>query len=206
MLWYHWIALGSAGICLASCFLHGIRLIRNGKPQDFSEQRGPLRESIIYSFTGAMSPLKKESAFLHLPTYTAGIIYHLGTFASIPVFFLMVSGVYPGAMLQNILVPLFILTGLCGLGILIKRLWLKKLAKLSNPDDYISNLLVTGAHLITAITLANLYFLPWYFLLYSLLLLYIPLGKLKHTVYFFAARYHLGHFYGWRGTWPPKHS
>jgi hypothetical protein len=34
-------------------------------------------------------------------------------------------------------------------------------------------------------------------------MLYIPAGKLRHTVYFFAARYHLGYFFGWRGVWPP---
>ena len=45
--------------------------------------------------------------------------------------------------------------------------------------------------------------LPSYYLTYSLLMLYIPIGKLRHTVYFFAARYHLGYFFGWRGVWPP---
>jgi hypothetical protein len=43
----------------------------------------------------------------------------------------------------------------------------------------------------------------FYYLTYSLLMLYIPIGKLRHTVYFFAARYHLGYFFGWRGVWPP---
>ena len=31
----------------------------------------------------------------------------------------------------------------------------------------------------------------------------MTVGKLKHVVYFFAARYHLGFFYGWRNVWPP---
>jgi hypothetical protein len=30
----------------------------------------------------------------------------------------------------------------------------------------------------------------------------MPLGKLRHVVYYFAARYHLGFFYGWRNVWP----
>ena len=32
----------------------------------------------------------------------------------------------------------------------------------------------------------------------------MPLGKLRHAVYYFAARYHLGFFYGWRNVWPNK--
>jgi len=38
----------------------------------------------------------------------------------------------------------------------------------------------------------------------TILFLYLPFGKLKHVVYYFAARYHLGFFYGWRNTWPPR--
>lgn len=78
-----------------------------------------------------------------------------------------------------------------------------ELRSLSNPDDYLSNILVT---LFQAGTILTLY-LPEvrasYFILASILFLYIPLGKLKHVIYFFAARYHLGFFYGWRGVWPP---
>jgi len=43
-----------------------------------------------------------------------------------------------------------------------------------------------------------------YYVTAALLLLYIPVGKLRHLVYFFAARYQLGYFYGWRGSWPPS--
>jgi hypothetical protein len=45
-----------------------------------------------------------------------------------------------------------------------------------------------------------------YFIAISLLFLYFPLGKLKHAIYFFAARYQLGFFYGWRGVWPPQNN
>jgi len=41
-----------------------------------------------------------------------------------------------------------------------------------------------------------------YYISSILLFLYMPLGKLRHAVYYFAARYHLGFFYGWRNVWP----
>jgi hypothetical protein len=41
-----------------------------------------------------------------------------------------------------------------------------------------------------------------YFIIAAVLWLYFPVGKLRHVVYFFAARYHLGFFFGRRGVWP----
>lgn len=204
MFWYQWLALASLAICLSSCLYHFVKLIRLGKPTDYAKPVQGAGSAVKYSFTGAMSPAKKESAFLHLPTYTAGIIFHIGTFLSIFLFFLILFKVEPTALLKWIFFGLLILSGICGLGILIKRIVKKELLVLSNPDDFISNILVTGLQLITAAALVTSVVMPWYFVWVSLLLLYLPLGKLKHTVYFFAARYHLGFFYGRRGVWPPK--
>jgi len=204
MNWYHYAALASLGVCLAAMSFHLFRLIRLGKPADFAPAAGKTMPAIVYSFTGAMSPSKKESAFLHLPTYAAGILYHLGTFLSVILFFFFliqcpVDGVF------SILLSLFLLiTGLCGIGILLKRMIKKVLRTLSNPDDYISNLLVTLFQLTSSLVLLLPEARPGYFILASLLLLYFPVGKLRHAIYFFAARYHLGLFYGRRGVWPPK--
>ena len=73
------------------------------------------------------------------------------------------------------------------------------------PDDFISTSLVTLFLLMTTLNLI----LPTvsavntiYYICSILLLLYLPLGKLRHVVYYFAARYHLGFFYGWRNVWP----
>jgi len=151
-----------------------------------------------------MSPKKKESANLHIPTYIAGLLYHLGTFLSILLFILFLFKIEPFGYLRTVIIGFLIITGICGFGILIKRISKKELRSLSNPDDYISNLLVTIFQLMTALTLYNVRLFPLYFIVVSILLLYLPLGKLKHTVYFFAARYHLGFFYGWRGVWPNK--
>jgi hypothetical protein len=204
MYWYHWITLGSLGFCLINSSVYFLRLIRLGKPRDFSSPAGIVATSIQYSFIGAMNPLKKESAFLHLPTYIAGIIYHLGTFLSIVLFFLICADVnFPDILIFPIN-SFLLLSFACGTGMLIKRMVKKGLCDLSSPDDYISNLLVTIFQLMTGFVLGWHRLYPFYFLLSSLLLIYFPLGKLKHTIYFFAARYHLGFFYGWRGIWPPK--
>jgi nitrate reductase gamma subunit len=204
MQWYQYFALASLAVCLAVSVHHVARLIRLGKPIDYAPGAGDIRPAILYSFSGAMSPAKKESAFLHLPTYTAGILYHLGTFLSILLFVLLLAMVGFTGVPAYLLSAFFLITGLSGFGILIKRMVKSELRNLSSPDDYISNILVTLFQLLSGLVLLVPEAIPGYFIMASLLLLYFPIGKLKHAIYFFAARYQLGLFYGWRGVWPPK--
>ena len=204
MTWYRIISLIAFLICLVNLSFHLYRLIKLGSPKDYSLKRGNLKSAISYSFVGAMNPLKKESAYLHLPTYTAGILYHIGTFISLVVFFLFLFHISFTYTIQWVLICILITSSVSGLGIFLKRIILKKLRFLSNPDDYISNLLVTVFQVFTFIVLFKEIFASYYFICVALLFLYLPLGKLKHSLYFFAARYHLGFFYGWRGIWPIK--
>jgi len=204
MIWYHWFAIFCLLSCSVACFYHLIRLIRLGNPIDFSKKRGDTGKAIAYAFTGAMNPVKKESAYLHLPTYTAGILFHLGTFTGLILFIFVLFGMILAYPYNIILIVFFLITGISGTSILIKRIVNYRLRALSNPDDFISNVLVTIFQFISALMLTNIAVLPFYFIMSGILLIYLPFGKLKHTVYFFAARYHLGFFYGWRGVWPPK--
>jgi hypothetical protein len=201
---YQYLAFASLGVCMGTSLFHMMRLIRLGKPMDFAPAAGKTGPAIQYSFTGAMNPAKKESAFLHLPTYSAGILYHLGTFLSVFLFLLILVGVPITGIFAVLLSVFFIITGGCGIGILVKRMVKHELRSLSSPDDYISNVLVSLFHLTTSLALMVPAALPGYFILASTLLLYFPIGKLKHAIYFFAARYHLGLFFGRRGVWPPK--
>jgi nitrate reductase gamma subunit len=201
--WYTLIALIALLICVSSCLWHFYRLIRLGRGKDYSRQAGEVPPAIRYAFTGAMSPARKESALLHLPTYFAGLIYHSGTFLAFFLFFFLAAGYPPNSPISLLLMGYLTLSGLSGIGILVRRIIQRKIRSLSNPDDYISNLLVTGFHFLSAAALIMPSWYPVYFLEFSALALYLPLGKLKHTVYFFAARYYLGYFYGWRGVWPP---
>lgn len=194
----------SMAVCAAACIFHASRLIKLGLPRDYSVRSGNVNAAIKYSFTGAMSPKTKESAFLHLPTYTLGILYHLGTFVAIPLLILLMVDFVLPKNFTLLLAILLIITSAAGFGILLKRIFVKKLAALSNPDDYISNVLVSLFQASCALTLFMPAFATATFVIASCLFLYLPIGKLKHAVYFFAARIHLGYFYGWRGVWPPQ--
>lgn len=204
MTWYYWFALGALAICLMSLLYHFFRVISSGQPLDYSKPLGEVGPGVKYAYTGAMSPTKKESAYLYLPTYTAGMLYHVGTFLSIFLFFALLFNYFPGGWINLALAGFLVITGLSGLAIFIKRIIKNELRALSNPDDFISNLLVTVFQFVTAYVFYLGNTIPAYFISAGILLLYLPLGKLKHTVYFFTARYHLGFFYGRRGVWPPK--
>ncbi|MFH2096709.1 MAG: hypothetical protein ABIJ16_13450 [Bacteroidota bacterium] len=204
MTWYQWLAIISLAYCGLICVYHFIRLIKLGKPVDFSEKTGNTGSGIRYSYTGAMKPSAKESAYLNLPTYAAGLVFHLGTFFAIALFFFFLFNMIFPLWFEWIAALCLGISGICGLAILLKRIFSKELRSFSNPDDYISNMLVTGFQLATAIVLFVPVFVIPYFLIAASLLIYLPAGKLKHTVYFFAARYHLGYFFGWRNVWPPK--
>ena len=203
MYWYYWFTFASLAICLAGCSYHIIRLIKLGMPKDYSGKAGNTKSGILYSYTKAMSPFSKESAYLNLPTYASGIIYHLGTFLAIVLFFVFFfTKSIISEEITILLAVLMFISAAFGVIILFKRLLDKKINQLSNPDDYISNILVTGFQAATGVVLLIPVIYPWYLIITSLLLIYLPIGKLKHAVYFFAARIHIGYFYGWRNVWP----
>ncbi|MBU0763461.1 MAG: hypothetical protein KJ607_01360 [Bacteroidetes bacterium] len=201
---FHWILLGGFVTCLVSCLYLFVQSFGAIKAVDYAEPKGNKASAVRYSLTAAMSPKKKETAFLHLPTYAAGMIFHLGTLYGFGWLFLHFFGLLQYGWLYYISAAFLAVSCMCGLLIFIKRIVSKKMRSLSNPDDYFSNLLVTGLQVFTAATFVLNGLIPYLFVYAASLFLYIPLGKLRHTIYFFAARAYLGIYYGRRGVWPQK--
>lgn len=199
---YHWIVLLSFSLCAASCIYKFVQVLFYNKNRDFAQQRGGSFSAILYSFSGAMSPFKKETAYLHIPTYSAGIIYHIGTFLSFAWLIFSFFEIKLSANLATSSWIFLIISSACGISILIKRIISAKMKLISTPDDYFSNLLVTGFQIFSALTVANVFSTNVLFIYSSILFLYIPLGKLNHVIYFFTSRIHLGILFGSRGTWP----
>lgn len=206
------IALCATGFCLVAMLLHFFKIIKLGAPKDLSTKSGSVAQGVLYANTAAMLPTQKESAYLHLPTYSMGIIFHIGIFAGMLVFILSFFPFFSrwfaqGEWYHLALASCFLISASCGLALFIKRLINKNLSSLSNLDDFLSNGFTTLFQYMTALYL----FFPTcqcvnvaYYLIVALLFLYMPLGKLKHVLYYFSARYHLGFFYGRRNVWPPK--
>lgn len=186
-------------VLIAGCWcavLLAAQLVRArsyGRKRAFAPASGDPAAGVRYAFTGAMLPWAKESVRMNPGSYLAGIVYHAGVFAAFLLLFL------PGRALA----VLALAGAFAGAALLAKRVLKPHLRGLSNADDFIANGLATGfAALAGASSFlpAAAQALPWWS---AALLFYIPLGKIRHCVFFFLSRYHLGAFFGRRGTFPP---
>ncbi|MFH1227754.1 MAG: hypothetical protein V1701_07610 [Planctomycetota bacterium] len=212
-----YVTSGAAIICIISLAAMLIDAFRKYRT-DLSEPRGSKTGGIIYAFTAGMLPGSKESISHHIITYLAGIILHIGVFSAF-----LYSAAYP--LVTNLLfgkianyyetgITIFyvnyftpamlvlIPTGLaCGLGLLVKRIASPRMRYISSLDDYFSNILV---NLFLASAVYSV-LQPGSYIMYYIetaVLLYIPLGKLKHCAFFSATRIMFGIFYGHRGILP----
>lgn len=197
----HWILLSSFGVFVGASAFFVAQVISSTGLKDPAEIRGNSSKAILYSLTGAMSPLKKESARRHIPTYVMGLVFHAGVFLAFAWLALRFFDVRVPAAAARASAAILILTGSVGLGLFVKRVVRAKLRYFSTFDDYLSNALVVGFEIITAFSLINAAVIPASFVYASVLLLYMPVGKLRHAVYFPLARIYLGFFYGRRGVW-----
>jgi hypothetical protein len=186
-----------------------LRTRAHGRIEYFAPAAGRAMGGIAYAFGPGMSPTAKESAREHLATWFAGVGYHIGIFAGFAVLASLIAGVLsngalaPGAWLR-ILQVICLVGALCGAGLLIKRAASPQLRRLSCPDDYVANLLTTMfAGLASVAPLSPTLHRIW-LAETIVLLLYMPIGKIKHCFFFFTTRYYLGTHFGRRGVFPPK--
>ena len=204
MHYYSWIFIAAVLYLLVALALFTGKVLPSKWKVYIAPAAGRTGPALRYSFTGAMSPSRKESAYLHLPTYSAGLLFHIALFTSACNLALSLSGLVLPGVAEAILSVLFAVGALCGLAILFKRIASPLLRSISNPDDYFSNLLVTGFLVVSLLSL-HIEGTEKVVILYaSLLLLYLPLGKLRHSFFFFSSRIALGIYYGRRGVWKAK--
>jgi hypothetical protein len=189
--------LAAAGWALVGLWLLRDRTRSYGARALHAPAAGEAGAGVRYAFTQAMRPGAKESVREHLPSYVAGLAYHGGIFTGLGLLVSSLLGLELPRLVLGLVQALLGLGLLGGASLLLKRLLQPELRGLSHPDDYLSNLLPT-AFLILALTGP-----VWAWRLSTiLLLLYVPLGKIRHCLFFFVARRHLGAFFGRRGVFP----
>jgi len=199
-----WGVILSFLFSLASLIILVLKTFSFGKKPFYAESRGEGKKGIFYAFANGMMPWEKESAGKHLPTYVSGILYHGGIFSA---FLYLLSLIIPFRFSSPVLLFFRIIIGLgflCGLGLFLKRNLYAPLRKISCPDDFASNLIVD---LFLAFAFFSAFFpglMPFFYLIAILMFFYIPLGKIRHCVFFFYIRILFGLFYGRRGVLPPS--
>ncbi len=178
-----------------------VLLARGGGRREFSRRAGRPGAGLFYNFTVALLPGHKESARLHPAEFVAGVMLHLGVFAALGEVLMLLTAAKIGWA------GLIGLRGLAGIGgvaaiiLFARRVGSPLLRALSTPDDYVA-VLATGGLLALGVfpALASGAVLLGYA---GLLLLYLPLGKLRHAVFFFVARADYGWRLGYRAVYPP---
>jgi len=193
-------------LLLAALAVAAVALVRartaigSVRARSFAAPRGSEAVGVRYAFTAAFLPWAKESASAHPGTYLAGIAFHAGIFAMLARLMLTLVPLTPPPPLERALAALYGVALACGLGLLVKRRVSRPLRAISVPDDLIANLLVDvalAAALAAALAPAAT---PLFQLGGAALLLYAPLGKLRHMVFIVTSRRLWGRYYGRRGV------
>jgi hypothetical protein len=218
-----------AGVILSALFalvaltVLVLRTLSFGRRPFYSRDSGSKVSGVVYVFGRGMMPWEKESARKHPLTYLAGVVYHAGIFAALFSLFCAVFSLsLPGAPLLVLRVAL-VAGGACGLSLLVKRVFSRTLRKLSCPDDYAANAVVTvfvivaaaracqaagqqGSPAATAPHSAGTTGLApveqLFYVVSMLMFIYVPVGKIRHCFFFFYSRVLLGIFFGRRAALP----
>jgi len=194
-------------ICLAWDALALVGLQRRakafGKRRLYAKPAGDPVRGALYAFTGGMAPWAKESVMMNLPSYAAGVAFHAGMAAAAGLLAAALLGAEPTPF-WGLLVQVLTLAGAAGgLALFAKRILAPRLRGLSCPDDFVANLLSTLFILLACGRTFSPAFEGVWLGEAMVLLIYVPLGKIRHCLFFFTTRYHLGAFFGRRGTFPP---
>lgn len=171
-------------------------------PADRSPMKGVPAHGITYAFTTGMMPWAKESTRIHMVAYLRGIGFHIGIFAALGT--LLISPFWswmPGPFK-------LLLTAVLGMGAILgaagglMRLAEHNLRGLSTLDDHFAVWLVTIFTAFAALALWNRTFQVGFYLVSALTLVYVPLGKIRHCLFFFFSRIFFGKFFGRRAVFP----
>ncbi len=197
-----YLTAGSA-IWAAAALAGQVWSARSGRRPDLSRPAGSPAKGVWYNFTTAMLPWHKETARLHMVEFGAGVILHVGVLLTLVGVLVLLVAPGVGGRVLAWLGPVSLLSLAAGIGLLVRRMTSSQMRAISAPDDYLA-IVVTCGLLIFETAFAFSWTSAGPLLAYtSLLLVYLPLGKLRHAVFFFLARADYGRRLGRRGVYPP---
>ncbi|MBD3219883.1 hypothetical protein GF314_01455 [bacterium] len=199
--WY--VALASVIWAIVLLTIQLLMAWGGGRP-DHSAPTGRRSRGILYNFTAAMLPSHKESARHHPAEFLIGSVLHVGVLLGVLGFGITLVSPQQAPILPVVTGVILGISLLAGAVLLVRRLVSPNLKAMSSPDDFIA-IVVTGGFLALSILFAfERVAVATYFAWSSVLFFYLPLGKLRHCIFFFAARSDLGGRLGYRGTFPAQ--
>jgi len=202
MLIFQLLALAGLLAGLYGIYLRYAETKRRLLPADRSPIKGNLSHGITYAFSTGMMPWAKESTRIHMLAYLRGIGFHVGVFAAIGAVLLSPFWGWLPLLLRQLLFWVLLLGAILGAAGGVMRIAERNLRGLSLPDDHFAVWLTTLFILMTGLALVNKAFTIPMYLLSAATFVYVPLGKIRHCLYFFFSRLFFGRFFGRRAVFP----
>jgi len=171
-------------------------------PTDKSPIKGNISHGITYAFTKGMMPWAKESTRIHMIAYLRGIGFHIGIFAAIGAVIISPFWKYLPPFLSLTLFWVLTISAILGAAGGIMRIAEHNLRGLSLPDDHFAVWLTTLFMTVAALALINNAFVIPMYIISAITFVYVPLGKIRHCLYFFFSRIFFGKFFGRRAVFP----
>lgn len=202
MLVFQLLALAGLVLGLFGIYLRYAETRRRILPTDQSLIKGNLTHGIIYAFTKGMMPWAKESTRIHMIAYLRGIGFHVGIFAAIGMVIISPFWGWLSPFLSGILFWTLLLGAVLGAAGGVMRIAEHNLRGLSLPDDHFAVWLITVFMAITGMAVINEAFVIPMYVISAITFVYVPLGKIRHCLYFFFSRLFFGKFFGRRAVFP----
>ena len=179
-------------------------LARGTGRRDHSVKAGSTVRGVIYNFTWALMPQHKETIRNHPLKFTIGVLMHIGVFIAIAKVLILLVFPRMNPFSPVILGVMLIISSLCGLYLFLRRVFSIELRSMSSPEDYFSILITIAFILVASAHEFGLMSAGIFLLHAAVVFFYLPVGKLKHALFFFIARTDYGIRLGYRGTYPAK--
>ncbi len=202
MLIFQLLALAGLGTGLYGIYVRYTETKRRVLPTDKSPIKGNIPHGITYAFTKGMMPWAKESTRIHMIAYLRGIGFHVGIFTAIGAVIISPIWGYLSPLLLLILSWGLILGALLGAAGGLMRIAEHNLRGLSLPDDHFAVWLTTLFITVTGLAVLNEAFVIPMYIIAAITFVYVPLGKIRHCLYFFFSRLFFGKFFGRRAIFP----
>ncbi len=202
MLIFQLLALTGLIAGLYGIYLRYAETKRRVLPTDKSPIKGDISHGITYAFTKGMMPWAKESTRIHMIAYLRGIGFHIGIFTAIgAVIISPFWGLLP-RLLSWTLFCVLTLGAILGAAGGVMRIAEHNLRGLSLPDDHFAVWLTTLFIAVAGLAVLNQAFIIPMYIISAITFIYVPLGKIRHCLYFFFSRLFFGKFFGRRAVFP----
>ena len=202
MLFFQLLALAGLIAGLFGIYIRYARTKRRALPADRSPIKGDILRGIRYAFTTGMMPWAKESTRIHMIAYLRGIGFHIGIFAAIGAVIISPFWGSLPPILSRVLFWVLAIGAILGAAGGIMRIVEHNLRALSLPDDHFAVWLTTLFIAAAGMAMINEAFMIPMYIVSAVTFVYVPLGKIRHCLYFFFSRNFFGKFFGRRAVFP----